>query len=112
MVPPDPLLRIGTLRVSSGRRRNPVMRLLMAIVAVMVFIGVVVLGTVIFLAFLGFLAASIAFIAARVWWLRRKYRRSGTIDRPAGVGRVKGEIFDGEWRSVDRSRGGDDAGRR
>src|SRR5687768_8487582 len=81
---------------------NPLVQALSLLAFGVVVVTAVMLGAFVLLAALG--VALIAFIAfsVRVWWLHRKMRGRGPIDRPPGPGPPKGiRYIEGEYEVVD-----------
>ncbi len=89
---------------ASGRPRGPIARLLLALLAVLLFVVAAVLGTLIFVIALGLITIVATVMAIRVWWWRRRIGRNRTNTAGRRSARQGGEILDGEFRVLDSSR--------
>ena len=82
--------------------RNPIVQILSVIGVAILLIGAVVMGAVIFAIVLGLFAVLAAVFSVRLWWLRRKMRKSPP---PGSVGRYRfpqggGELIEAEYTVV------------
>lgn len=84
--------------------RNPLVQIAAVVVAVLVTVGAVFLGAIVLSFFVGLAILAWLGLTIRLWWLRRRMRRSETGRSAQG-----GEIMDVEYtvveeRTVEHSR--------
>ncbi len=88
---------------------SPIKRAFAAIVGVVLFAAAAAVGFMLFLALLALGAIVALVFAVRVWWWRRRFARAGGPAKPrqsgdSAAGDHHGDVFDGEYRVVDRNR--------
>ncbi len=81
--------------------RNPLVRVLAAIGALVLAGIALVLGAMVFLTFLGLAVIAALLVWVRLWWIRRQLRRQARQGRgpgPRRKGRTQGRVIEGEYR--------------
>lgn len=73
-----------------------------AVLTAVIAIGLLFLGLTVFAAAAGLALVVFLVVAARVWWLRRRFRRAAENDTPRKPG-ARGVTLEGEYEERDRS---------
>ncbi len=107
-VPPPLLPGFRPDSSSSFASASPIKRAFAAILAVVMFAAAATVGFMLFLALLAVGAIVALVFAVRIWWWRRRFARAGTTgsgnSRQRAPGNHRGDVFEGEYRVVDRTR--------
>ncbi len=95
---------------SSFASASPIKRAFAAIVGIILFAAAAAVGFMLFLVLLAIAAVAAVVFGLRVWWWRRRFAQARAPGNGVGdagrnaPGSHRGDVIDGEYRVVDRSR--------
>ncbi len=105
---PPPLLPGSRPGSSSFAAASPIKRAFAAIVGVVLFAAAATVGFMLFLALLAIGAMAALVLGARLWWWRRRFAQATAMGSGRSghqsPGNHRGDVFEGEYRVVDRTR--------
>ena len=87
---------------------NPIANALVVVVGALAIAASLVLGFFAFLLLASLIVVFAAIVAIRVWWLRRKLRRTEPAAPGESRGRPRNSVIEGEFRVLENDRSDED----